>query len=367
MATLEAKNIKKFFGSTEVLKGINLAVKEGEFIVLVGPSGCGKSTLLNIIAGLETLDEGTILMDGEVINSMEPKDRDIAMVFQSYALYPNMNVEENITFGLKTRKVSKDIIKESVSKFSKLLKMENLLKRKPAQLSGGQRQRVAMGRALVRNPKIFLFDEPLSNLDAKLRVEMRSEIKKLYQTLKTTIIYVTHDQTEAMSLASQIAVMNEGRVEQFGKPDDLFNHPNNIFVAEFIGTPSMNFFPGVLKKENEDYHFKSKSYGIDFIIKQSEAGFSLNDDMMDVILGVRPEFLSLKTNQNLSITSLKLRPLFYETNGYDQFYFFENKEEGKEIVARLLPEEKITLNQEIDLFFDFKKATLFNSNTGQRL
>ena len=305
MATLEAKNIKKFFGNTEVLKGINLAVKEGEFIVLVGPSGCGKSTLLNIIAGLESLDKGTILMDGEIINSMEPKDRDIAMVFQSYALYPNMNVEENITFGLKTRKVSKDIIKDSVSKFSKLLKMENLLKRKPAQLSGGQRQRVAMGRALVRNPKIFLFDEPLSNLDAKLRVEMRSEIKKLYQTLKTTIIYVTHDQTEAMSLASQIAVMNEGRVEQFGKPDDLFNHPNNIFVAEFIGTPSMNFFPGILKRENGGLHFKDKAHGIDFIIKENEADFSIEDDMMDVILGVRPEFLSLKSNQKNECTSLK--------------------------------------------------------------
>ena len=367
MATLEAKSIKKFFGNTEVLKGIDLAVKEGEFIVLVGPSGCGKSTLLNIIAGLESLDEGTILMDGEIINSMEPKDRDIAMVFQSYALYPNMNVEENITFGLKTRKVSKDIIKESVAKFSKLLKMENLLKRKPAQLSGGQRQRVAMGRALVRNPKIFLFDEPLSNLDAKLRVEMRSEIKKLYQNLKTTIIYVTHDQTEAMSLASQIAVMNEGRVEQFGKPDDLFNHPDNIFVAEFIGTPSMNFFPGIIKKVSEGYHYKDKSYGMDFIISEEEANFSIDDNMMDVILGIRPEFLSLNQNKKSKSSPLKLKPLFFETNGYDQFYFFENKDGGKEVVARLLPEEKIVLEKEVDLYFDIKKVTFFNAKTSRRL
>tara|TARA_B100000029_G_scaffold56623_1_gene51263 strand:- start:351 stop:1445 length:1095 start_codon:yes stop_codon:yes gene_type:complete len=364
MATLEVKNICKSFGSTEILKGINLSVKEGEFIVLVGPSGCGKSTLLNIIAGLESTNQGDLLLDGLDIKTIEPKDRDIAMVFQSYALYPNMNVEENITFGLKTRKVPQDRIDQSVEKFSTMLKINHLLDRKPGQLSGGQRQRVAMGRALVRDPKIFLFDEPLSNLDAKLRVEMRSEIKKLHQALKTTIVYVTHDQTEAMSLASKIAVMNDGNIEQFGNPDDLFNRPKNLFVAEFIGTPSMNFFPGMLVKESNGVVFHEEKYNLKFTIGPQDYTISEDFSSKDVILGIRPEYLSLKKQDTPPI---KLKPLFKETNGFDQFIFFENKNKGREIVARLLPNDEIILQEETPLYFDIKKISLFDQQTGIRL
>ena len=223
MATLKVSNLTKNFGNTQVLKQINLEVIDGEFIVLLGPSGCGKSTLLNMIAGLESVDEGEILIDEYVVNRVEPKDRNIAMVFQSYALYPAMTVRDNVIFGLKQRKVSKEQIEKSLNNFSQMLQIEQLLDRKPAQLSGGQRQRVAMGRALVREPQIFLFDEPLSNLDAKLRVEMRHEINKLHERLGTTMIYVTHDQVEAMSLATRIAVMNEGIIQLIGTPQEIYD------------------------------------------------------------------------------------------------------------------------------------------------
>ena len=226
MTTLKVSNLTKNFGNTQVLKQINLEVRDGEFIVLLGPSGCGKSTLLNMIAGLESVDEGKILIDEYVVNRVEPKDRNIAMVFQSYALYPAMTVRNNVIFGLKQRKVSKEHIENSLNHFSKMLQIDQLLNRKPAQLSGGQRQRVAMGRALVREPQIFLFDEPLSNLDAKLRVEMRHEINKLHEQLGTTMIYVTHDQVEAMSLATRIAVMNEGIIQQIGTPQEIYDKPN---------------------------------------------------------------------------------------------------------------------------------------------
>ncbi len=234
MATLKIKNLEKKFKQTEVLKGINLNVEEGDFLVLLGPSGCGKSTLLNTIAGLEESNEGEILIDNNIVNDMDPSERDIAFVFQSYALYPAMSVKENIIFGLKQRKISKEKINQSLTKIAELLKITELLERKPAQLSGGQRQRVAMGRALVREPKIFLFDEPLSNLDAKLRIEMRREIKKLHKNLKTTMVYVTHDQTEAMSLGTKIAIMNNGKIEQFDTPKNIYNKPSCVFVADFV-------------------------------------------------------------------------------------------------------------------------------------
>ena len=249
MATLKVSNLTKNFGNTQVLKQINLEVSDGEFIVLLGPSGCGKSTLLNIIAGLESVDEGEILIDEYVVNRVEPKDRNIAMVFQSYALYPAMTVRDNVIFGLKQRKVSKVQIENSLNHFSKMLQIDQLLDRKPAQLSGGQRQRVAMGRALVREPQIFLFDEPLSNLDAKLRVEMRHEINKLHEQLGTTMIYVTHDQVEAMSLATRIAVMNEGIIQQIGTPQEIYDKPNSIFVADFIGSPAINLIQGTFYKD----------------------------------------------------------------------------------------------------------------------
>ena len=243
MASLEIRNLVKRFGEIEVLKDISIGINDGEFLVLVGPSGCGKSTLLNIIAGLETETGGDVLIDQKPVNDIHPKDRDIAMVFQSYALYPNMTVRKNITFGMRVRKTPADQIEEALSRVSNLLQITPLLDRKPSQLSGGQRQRVAMGRALVRDPKIFLFDEPLSNLDAKLRIEMRSEIKKIHQQLGTTIVYVTHDQIEAMTLATRVAVMKDGIVQQFDTPQKVYDQPANTFVAGFMGSPAMNLIP----------------------------------------------------------------------------------------------------------------------------
>ncbi len=250
MAALSIREVRKRFGQLEVLKGIELEIESGEFTVLVGPSGCGKSTLLNIIAGLEKPTSGTIEIGGRVMNEVAPKDRDIAMVFQSYALYPSMTVRQNITFGMECRRVPKRAQAAAVEQVAKLLQIEGLLGRKPAQLSGGQRQRVAMGRALVRDPLLFLFDEPLSNLDAKLRVEMRMEIKELHQRIRSTIVYVTHDQVEAMTMASRIAVMHLGEVQQFADPDTIYNRPANMFVAGFMGSPPMNMLRARVEGEN---------------------------------------------------------------------------------------------------------------------
>jgi multiple sugar transport system ATP-binding protein len=245
MGALTIANVRKTFGHVEILKGIDIEVEAGEFLILVGSSGCGKSTLLNMIAGLDVPSAGTIHIGERDVTNLPPKDRDIAMVFQSYALYPNMNVAQNIAFGLEMRKVPKAEREEAVQRVAKLLQIVPLLGRKPGQLSGGQRQRVAMGRALARNPKLFLFDEPLSNLDAKLRVELRAEIKLLHQRTKTTTVYVTHDQIEAMTLGDRIAVMKDGRVLQLGSPDDIYSRPATRYVAQFIGSPSMNMIPAV--------------------------------------------------------------------------------------------------------------------------
>src|SRR5882762_6129477 len=247
MASVSFRNIEKSFGATRVIHGLSFDIQDGEFMVLVGPSGCGKSTLLRMLAGLEDITAGSIAIDDRVVNDLESKDRDIAMVFQSYALYPHMTVRDNMGFSLKLRKESGKRIDEGVAKAAKILNLESLLHRYPRELSGGQRQRVAMGRAIVRDPKVFLFDEPLSNLDAKLRVAMRAEIKALHQRLKTTTVYVTHDQVEAMTMADRIAVMNEGRIEQLGAPLELYDRPTNLFVAQFIGSPAMNVFEGVFR------------------------------------------------------------------------------------------------------------------------
>jgi multiple sugar transport system ATP-binding protein len=243
MASVEITDLRKTYGTVEVLHGINVAINNGEFVILVGPSGCGKTTLLRMIAGLETVSSGEIAIDGRRVNTLEPKDRDIAMVFQNYALYPQMTVAQNMGFSLELAGRSKAEIKAEVRQAAEILSLTPLLKRKPAQLSGGQRQRVAMGRAIVRNPKVFLFDEPLSNLDAKLRVKMRAEIKALHQRLKATIVYVTHDQVEAMTMADKIVVMKDGRVEQSGAPLALYDRPENLFVATFMGSPAMNILP----------------------------------------------------------------------------------------------------------------------------
>jgi multiple sugar transport system ATP-binding protein len=247
MAAVAFNNILKAYGKVKVIHGISFDIHDGEFVVLVGPSGCGKSTLLRMLAGLEEISGGEILIDGRVVNDLESKDRDIAMVFQSYALYPHMTVRENMAFSLRLRKADAANTAERVANAARILNLDALLDRYPRELSGGQRQRVAMGRAIVRDPKVFLFDEPLSNLDAKLRVAMRAEIKALHQRLKTTTVYVTHDQIEAMTMADRIVVMHDGIIEQIGTPLELFDHPGNLFVAQFIGSPAMNVFAGTLQ------------------------------------------------------------------------------------------------------------------------
>ena len=249
MASVQIANVKKSYGSVEIMHGVDVPIGDGEFVILVGPSGCGKSTLLRMIAGLETVTSGDISIDGKRVNDLEPKDRDIAMVFQNYALYPQMTVAQNMGFALEIAGRPKAEIKAEVEKAAEILSLTPLLARKPAQLSGGQRQRVAMGRAIVRNPKVFLFDEPLSNLDAKLRVKMRAEIKALHQRLGSTIVYVTHDQIEAMTMADKIVVMNAGRVEQIGTPLELYDRPANLFVATFMGSPAMNILPATMTAE----------------------------------------------------------------------------------------------------------------------
>src|SRR5271169_3003941 len=291
MSSLTISKLHKSFGSVEVLKGVDLEAKTGEFIALVGPSGCGKSTLLAMVAGLESVTEGEIRIDGRLVNAVAPKDRDIAMVFQSYALYPTMTVRQNITFGMESRRVPRAQQDEAVKRVAALLQIEPLLQRKPAQLSGGQRQRVAMGRALVRDPKLFLFDEPLSNLDAKLRVDMRTEIKKLHLRVGKTTIYVTHDQIEAMTLASRIAVMHQGSIQQFDEPQVVYDHPANIFVAGFMGPPSMNFIPGELTKVDGRPAVAIGLAGGEratLPLSQTPQSWPTNGK---VVLGVRPEHL----------------------------------------------------------------------------
>ncbi|MGH6914825.1 MAG: ABC transporter ATP-binding protein, partial [Geminicoccales bacterium] len=248
MAAVDIDKVDKFFGSTQVLHEVEIDITDGEFVVLVGPSGCGKSTLLRMIAGLEEITRGEISIGGRVVNNVPPKDRDIAMVFQNYALYPHMTVYDNMAFSLKLAKAPKTVIQERVNRAAEILGLKEFLARYPRQLSGGQRQRVAMGRAIVRDPAVFLFDEPLSNLDAKLRVQMRTEIKELHQRLKTTAVYVTHDQIEAMTMADRIVVMHDGVVEQVGEPLDLYDRPMNLFVAGFIGSPAMNFIDATIRR-----------------------------------------------------------------------------------------------------------------------
>jgi multiple sugar transport system ATP-binding protein len=287
MAAVSMRDVTKAFGQTRVLHGISLDIADGEFMVLVGPSGCGKSTLLRMLAGLEDVTGGTIAIDGRVVNDIESKDRDIAMVFQSYALYPHMTVRDNMGFSLRLRKDNARKIAERVDKAAQILNLQPYLERHPRELSGGQRQRVAMGRAIVRDPKVFLFDEPLSNLDAKLRVAMRSEIKALHQRLQTTTVYVTHDQVEAMTMADRIAVMNEGRIEQLGEPLALYDRPANLFVAQFIGSPAMNVLEGRLRRTAAGAH-----------VEALDASWPLPDgtagqDGQAVRYGIRPEHVEL--------------------------------------------------------------------------
>ena len=364
MKTLKIEELSKNFGSTEVLKKINLEIDEGNFLVLLGPSGCGKSTLLNIIAGLETINEGNVFIDDYNVSKVEPKDRNIAMVFQSYALYPSMNVRENMIFGLKQAKVSKEKIEEQLEKVSKFLQVDSLLERKPSQLSGGQRQRVAIGRALVREPRIFLFDEPLSNLDAKLRVEMRREIKKLHQQLKTTVVYVTHDQTEAMSLGTKIAIMNHGVIQQNDTPENIYNKPSNTFVADFIGSPSMNLIKGKLKQSSSNILFTVEGANFDIPINSYDFENTSQLDNKEVYFGIRPEHIYFKKS-NDDDYEVNLIADLSEYIGHEQIMTFNFA--NQELLAKFPSTIKIELNKETKLYFDLTQISLFDANSESRI
>ena len=365
MATLELRNVKKSYGKglPDTLKNIELKIDDGEFLILVGPSGCGKSTLMNCIAGLESISGGAILVDDADISGMSPKDRDIAMVFQSYALYPTMNVRDNIAFGLKIRKMSAAAIDEEVARVSKLLQIEHLLTRKPGQLSGGQQQRVAMGRALARRPKIYLFDEPLSNLDAKLRVEMRTEMKLMHQRLKTTTVYVTHDQIEAMTLGDKVAVMKDGIIQQFGTPKQIYNDPANLFVASFIGSPPMNFIP--LRLQRRDGRLlallDSGQARCELPLGMQDAG--LED--RDVIVGIRAEQIVLAPAEPNGLPVIRAEVQVVEPTGPDTLVFVSLN--GIKVCCRMAPDDAPAVGQSLNLQFDPAKVLLFDANTGERL
>ena len=331
MANIELKNIEKSFGNNKVINNFNIKINDGEFIVLVGPSGCGKSTLLRMISGLESVDKGEIHLDNKIINNLIPSKRGIAMVFQSYALYPHMNVYENMSFGLKTEKLEKNEIDKKVKDAAKTLQIEDLLERKPRQLSGGQRQRVAIGRAITRNPKLFLFDEPLSNLDAALRSEMRVEISKLHKQLNTNMIYVTHDQIEAMTLADKIVILNNGNVEQVGTPDEIYNNPSNIFVAEFIGVPKMNILKNGIESLLKNLNLKPETY-----------------------LGIRPEHILANGNGEIK---LDIKVDLIENLGFEKIIYATFK--GQEL--RIKTSDNISQNLK-QISFSKNKIFLFDNN-----
>ena len=353
MASVAIRDVKKAFGATSVIHGVDISIRDGEFVVLVGPSGCGKSTLLRMIAGLENITAGEIRIGDRVVNNVPPKERDVAMVFQNYALYPHMTVAANMAFSMKLRGAPQSEIEERVNRAAAILGLSQLLGRYPRQLSGGQRQRVAMGRAIVRDPQVFLFDEPLSNLDAKLRVQMRTEIKELHQRLKTTTIYVTHDQIEAMTMADKIVVMHDGRVEQIGAPLELYDRPDNLFVAGFIGSPAMNMIKGRIRV-NGTASFEGPA-GVTFSLAAAGSG----NDGRPAVYGVRPEHFSLSEDgaeaevQVIEPTGSELQ-VVAKLGGEDIIAVFRERHQFK-------PGEKIRLKP------DPRLVHLFDETTGKRL
>jgi multiple sugar transport system ATP-binding protein len=355
MAAVEIRGVKKRFGRTEVLHGVDVAIADGEFVVLVGPSGCGKSTLLRMIAGLEEISAGEIAIGGKVVNRTPPKERDIAMVFQNYALYPHMTVRDNMSFALRLAKATAAEIDERVGKAARILGLGELLDRYPRQLSGGQRQRVAMGRAIVRDPQVFLFDEPLSNLDAKLRVQMRTEIKELHQRLATTSVYVTHDQIEAMTMADRIVVMHDGRVEQIGAPLELYDRPANLFVAGFIGSPAMNFLRG--------HHRKQGDGGLVELGDGTHVpapGLRARDGQ-EVICGVRPESLALARDG----AGLPAEVAVVEPTGADTQVVL--RAAGGPLLAVFRERHDLRPGQTIRLALDPQQTHFFDAGSGVRI
>jgi len=367
MSFLEIKDIRKKIGNNEILKGINIELEKGGFLVLVGPSGCGKSTLLNAIAGLLPPSSGDIVIDGQVVNDLHPSKRDIAMVFQSYALYPNMTVEENIAFALEMRGVDKAAREAAVNQVAKTLQIEHLLKRRPSQLSGGQRQRVAMGRALVRQPRVFLFDEPLSNLDAKLRVEVRAEIKALHQNTHATIVYVTHDQIEAMTLATKIVVLKEGMVQQVGTPAEIYGRPANLFVADFMGSPAMNMLKGkVVSSGGARSIALFGNEGVTVAMPPSVT--TALADGKDVILGLRPETITdagLVDPQARATAHIEAEVTMIEPTGSDTFV--TGRLDGATFTARTRSDAHVELGQKFPFSFNLDKAVVFDPQTTSRI
>jgi len=352
MADISIENLNKSFGKTEVIRDFSLNIKSQSFTTLVGPSGCGKSTLLRMIAGLESITSGNISIDGRLVNDLSPKERNIAMVFQSYALYPHMTVFDNMAFGLKLEKRSKEEIQDRVQEAAKILQIEQYLQRKPKQLSGGQRQRVAIGRAITRKPKVFLFDEPLSNLDAALRVQMRIELAKLHEHLDTTMVYVTHDQTEAMTLSSEIVVLDQGEISQQGEPLDLYNKPNNTFVAGFIGSPKMNFIPSKFLS-NSSSQVEINALGLNFTLPKK-----LKDKNLDteIIFGIRPEDMHLGSDNDYHWQS---KVFVTEKLGSSTFIYLEGEKEP--IVMEVAGDTSIKVGDMVKVKLDLEKTHLFNS------
>ena len=354
MADININTVNKYYGDVHVIKDVSLDIKSQSFTVLVGPSGCGKSTMLRMIAGLEDINSGTISIDGQVVNDLPPKQRNIAMVFQSYALYPHMTVFDNMAFGLKLEKRSKDEINERVQEAARILQIEDYLHRKPKQLSGGQRQRVAIGRAITRKPKVFLFDEPLSNLDAALRVQMRVELAKLHDQLNATMIYVTHDQTEAMTLANDIVVLDEGIVSQKGSPMDLYNSPNNLFVGGFIGSPKMNFISTKILSKSGDKTEVDIMGSSKISIPKKSASASEGDS---VELGIRPEHLTVNQSGDASWES---KVFVVEKLGSGTFLYLEK--EGEPLVVETDGDSNIKVGDTVKVGFDAERCHLFDSS-----
>ena len=355
MASVDIVSAKKRFGDVEVLHGVDIKIADGSFTVLVGPSGCGKSTLLRMIAGLEHISSGEIRIGGKVVNDMQPKERDIAMVFQNYALYPHMTVRDNMAFSLALAKQSKTTIDEKVRRAAEILGLTTLLERFPRQLSGGQRQRVAMGRAIVRDPQVFLYDEPLSNLDAKWRVAMRTELKELHQRLKTTSIYVTHDQIEAMTMGDQIVVMRDGHIEQTGNPLQLYDHPANLFVAGFIGSPAMNLLPGTLRRNGGGAEVEFAD-GTRVPAPRSAGG----TDGQSVVFGTRPEHLSLANGSGIAAEVVVIEPTGADT-------FVSCRHHGADLSVVFRERHQFSPGSTIHLQPDLGHAHLFDAGSGRRL
>ncbi len=364
MASISLKNISKIYpNGFEAVKNFNMEIEDQEFIIFVGPSGCGKSTTLRMVAGLESISSGELYIGDRLVNDVEPKDRDIAMVFQNYALYPHMTVYDNMAFALKLRKTPKDEIDRMVREAAKILDLEKLLDRKPKALSGGQRQRVAMGRAIVRNPKVFLMDEPLSNLDAKLRVQMRSEISKLHQRLGATIIYVTHDQTEAMTLGSRIVVMKDGIVQQIDSPQNLYHHPDNLFVAGFIGSPQMNFAEAICEVKDNTAVLKVGGYTIALPVEKSKALIDGGYAGKTVVMGVRPEdvFNSEEMLQKFKDSVIESEITVYELLGAEVYLHFDLQ--GSHMTARVKSTTELRVGDTARFAFDVNKIHVFDKET----